>query len=87
MISRDRDDGGVLGDGAFYELLYLTVVLQRLFLGDDVHFVLDDDDLLDADDGERHEVLLGLRLGAFFVRGDQEQRAVHDSRAGEHGGH
>ncbi len=87
VMRGDRDDRGVLSYGAFDELLDLLVVRQRLFLGDDVDLVLHDDDLLHPDDGERHEVLLGLGLGTLLVRRHQQQRAVHHGGAGEHGGH
>src|SRR3990170_4823808 len=87
VVRAERDDGGALRDRALDERLDLVVGLARLRVVHDVNLVLHDDDLLDADDVERGQVLLRLRLGAGLVGGDDEERPVHDRRAGEHGRH
>ena len=43
--------------------------------------------MLEAHDLDRREVLRRLRLRAGLVGGDEQERAVHDGGAVEHGGH
>jgi hypothetical protein len=74
-------------DRPFDECLDLVVVPDRLFLADHIDLVLDDHDPVDADKFQRHQVLLGLRLGALLGSGDDEHRPVHKRRTGEHGCH
>src|SRR2546426_11884275 len=87
MMGAHGDDRRALRHGALHEGHDLLVVLLGLFRVDDVDLVLDDHDLVDADDPERHQVFLRLRLRAVLVRCDHEQRAVHDRRAAQHGRH
>jgi len=78
LLSADRDDRRVLVLGSGEETLDLFVVLHRFFFGHEIDLVLNDDDMFDADDLERHEMLACLRLRAFLVRCDEEQCSVHD---------
>src|SRR6266581_2946735 len=87
VVRAHRDDRRALCDGPLHERLDLAVVLLRLLRVDDVDLILDDHDLVDADDPERHQVLLRLRLRAILVRRDHEEGAVHDRRAAEHRRH
>ena len=57
------------------------------FLGDKVDFVLDDHDVFNASDFQRHQVLTGLRLRARFVGGHHQPGTVHDGGARDHDGH
>ncbi len=54
---------------------------------DQVDLVLQDDDVLQLHDLHGGQVLAGLRLRARLVGRDQQQRAVHNRRAVQHGGH
>src|SRR5436853_636884 len=81
------DDRRAFRDGALDEREDLLVVLLRLRRVDDVDLVLHDDDLVDADDAEGHQMLLRLRLRAILVRRDDEQGAVHDRGPAQHRGH
>src|SRR6266581_4329447 len=87
VVGAHRDDRGAVRDGPFDERLDLPVVLLRLLRIDDIDLVLDDHDLVDADDAQGHQVLLRLRLRAILVRRDHEEGAVHDRRAAEHRRH
>ena len=84
---RDGDDGRVAGDGARDELADLLVLRARLVRLHEVHLVLEDQDVLEAHDLDRREVLRRLRLRARLVARDEEQRRVHDGRAVEHRRH
>ncbi len=81
------DDGRVLGHRTREEAPDVLVVGEGRLLVDEVDLVLDDDDVLDADDVQRHQVLLGLGLGAHLVRRYHEDGAVHETGAAEHDGH
>ena len=83
----ELDDGGVLGNCPFHECLDLLVIVDCLFLGDDVDPVLDDHDLFDADQAQCHEVLFCLGLRAFLRGGDNEHRPVHQCRTRQHRRH
>src|SRR3990170_361465 len=87
MVGRDGNDWRSLRDGPLDEVDNLLVVLTRLLRVDDVDLVLDHDDAVHTDDPEGHEVLFRLRLRALLVRGDHEERAVHDCRATQHRRH
>jgi len=54
---------------------------------DQVHLVLEDDDVRQAHDLHGRQVLRRLGLGTGFVPRDQKQCRVHDGRAVQHGGH
>jgi hypothetical protein len=87
VLCGDRDDGGVLGRRALHELVYLVVVADGVFSGDDVDLVLGDDDVLQADRVDGGQVLPGLGLGAALVGRDDQDGAVHHRRPAQHGGH
>jgi len=53
----------VFGDRSLDELLDLLVVVAGGLGVDQIDLVLGDDDVVDADDVERHQVLFGLGLG------------------------
>ena len=87
VMSGNGDDRGVLGDGAVQERLDLSMRFHGSFLGNEVNFVLNDDDVFDASDFQRHQVLTRLWLRARFVGSDHQHRAVHDGSPGDHDGH
>ena len=78
-LSRDGDDGRESGSGSLDKLLDALAVLHGLALPDQIHLVLEDDNVLrvDTNDFERGKMFSGLRLGTGFVTGDQEQGSVH----------
>ena len=61
------------------KLLDALAVLGRLALPDQIHLVLQNDNvvLVDANNFQRGQVLAGLRLRAGLVTGNQQERAVH----------
>ena len=81
------DDGCVFEFGSFEECFDFVVVFLCLVFFDEVDFVLDDDQVVDADDFKGLEVFSCLGLGAGFCCGDKEERSVHDVCAAEHGCH
>ena len=78
MMSRDGDHRGVLCDGSLEERFDLGVGLHGPFLGNQVDFVLNDDDVLDACDLKGHQVFSGLGLWTGFVGGHHQHGTVHD---------
>ncbi len=77
-MSRDGDDRSVFGDGSLQETFDFGVRLHGSFLGHEVDFILDDDDVLDACNFKRHEMFTGLWLRARLVRGNHQHGSVHD---------
>lgn len=62
-------------------------MFKRLCFLDQIHLVLQNDDVLQLHDFNSSQVLRGLRLGTSFVSGDEEKSRVHDGGAVQHGGH
>ena len=87
LLGRDRTIGAPSAMVPLMNVLDLVVVLDGHLLRDHVDLVLDDHDPLDPDELERHQVLLGLGLGAGLVRRDHQHGPVHQGRAREHGRH
>lgn len=65
----------------------VLVLRARLVRLHEVHLVLEDQDVLEAHDLDRREVLRRLRLRARLVARDEQQRGVHHGRAVEHARH
>ena len=87
VMSGNGNDGGVFSDGALEEGFDFAMGIHGSFLGDKVDFVLDDHDVFNASDFQRHQVLTGLRLRARFVGGHHQHGPVHDGGARDHDGH
>ena len=87
MVSRDGDHRGVLCDGPLEERFDLGVRLHGPFFGNQVDFVLNDDDVLNACDLKGHQVFPGLRLRTGFVGGHHQHGTVHDGGTRDHDGH
>ena len=86
-LSRDWNDRSGVRHGALDEVFDLLMLLLRLRLLDQIDLVLQDEQVLQLHDLHRSQVLGGLRLRARLVRGNEQQRCVHDSGAVQHGGH
>ena len=64
-----------------YEGGYALLMLKRLRFLDQIHLVLQNDDVLQLHDFDGCQVLGSLRLWAGFVSGDEEKSGVHDGGA------
>mmetsp|Transcript_5189 Transcript_5189/g.32578 ORF Transcript_5189/g.32578 Transcript_5189/m.32578 type:complete len:420 (-) Transcript_5189:290-1549(-) len=78
---------GAIGDGALNKLLDgLLLVGSHAFL-DEIHLVLQDDDVSEPHDLHGGQVLGGLWLGAGFIGRNEQQRSIHDRGPVQHGSH
>lgn len=78
-LSRDRNDRGESGSGSLDKLFDALAVFHRFALPDQIHLVLQNDNVfgVDTDDFERGKMFSGLGLGARFITGNQEKSTVH----------
>mmetsp|Transcript_22956 Transcript_22956/g.45883 ORF Transcript_22956/g.45883 Transcript_22956/m.45883 type:complete len:244 (+) Transcript_22956:1007-1738(+) len=83
----DRNDGRAVRHRPHDELPDLFLLREGRVHLDQVDLILQDDDVLQAHDFDGGEVFGRLGLRAGFVAGNEEEGAVHDGRAVEHGGH
>ena len=67
MMGRNWNDWCIFSDGSFKEFGNLLVRFNGSLSSDQVNFVLNDNDVLDASNLEGHEVFSGLWLRACFV--------------------
>lgn len=70
-----------------HECQNALVVLESLLLLDEIHLVLEDDDVLELHDLDGGQVLRCLGLRAGFVTGNKQQCSVHDCGAVKHSSH
>jgi hypothetical protein len=71
----------------FHECRDALLVFEGLSLLDQVHLILQDDEVLELHDLHGRQVLRCLRLWTRFVRRDEKKRGIHDRRAVQHGSH
>ena len=71
----------------FYECRDALLVFEGLSLFDQVHLILQDDEVLELHDLHGRQVLRCLRLWARFVRRDEKECGVHDRCTVQHGSH
>lgn len=71
------------------KLLDTLAVLHSFTFPDQIHFVLQNDNVfgVDTNDFEGSEMFTCLRLGTRFVTGDKEESTVHDGGTSKHGSH
>ena len=71
----------------FYKRRDAFLMFEGLRLFDQVDLILKNDEVLEFHDLHGGQVLRCLGLWTRFVRGDEEERSIHDRRAVQHGGH
>lgn len=84
---RARGSNEAMNLRTFYECRDALLVFEGLSLLDQVHLILQDDEVLELHDLHSRQVLRCLRLWTRFVRRDEKKRGVHDRRAVQHGSH
>jgi len=84
LLCGDGDDRRVLRNRALDKLLNLAVVVDGAVAVDQIDLVLCDDDVLDPDEIERHQVLFRLRLRDVLGCAHDEHGSVHDRGSREH---
>lgn len=78
-----------MSNGSLKVLLHVFVLASgsTRVLNDDINLVLQDDNVLEFHDLHGDQVLLGLRLWAWFITSNKQKSAVHDRGTGKHGCH
>mmetsp|Transcript_10120 Transcript_10120/g.33740 ORF Transcript_10120/g.33740 Transcript_10120/m.33740 type:complete len:262 (-) Transcript_10120:1289-2074(-) len=86
-LSRDGDDGRLLGDSALDESLDVIVLLEGRALFDKIDFVLKDDDVLQFHDFHSSKMLCSLGLRTRFIASDEQERSIHNGSTVKHRSH
>jgi hypothetical protein len=69
------------------ELCDVLLLLQCFTFSNQIHLVLQDQDIPQLHDFNGGQVFRRLRLGTGFVSGDQKECGVHDGGTRQHGSH